>query len=306
MIPSKSFVSDTVQQWERRNSDQSRSRDRDVQELSHSSLTRRMSPPDKESSDSTANGLWDSSRASYITIPPGLSSPRSDITIGQNDSPYSLRINTHDTDDDNDYNPHMFSTEKDGQIHVYGKRDGEVRKPLYSGIKDNIYVQGESQLNPTNIRSRSCLPLNMFGQGRRGILRRNSVWRQFLLLILVTVAIWVPSLVAMLFTGSLQIHDLNSPTLLQVGLFWWSLWLSVSWIGLWICWLLASVAPSVVRLFLGEVVSKERKNSLTYCLGALAEPMQLQLTYLKLTKRYFSTFLWCLLVRNKFDSSQKF
>ncbi|PWN32458.1 uncharacterized protein FA14DRAFT_114636, partial [Meira miltonrushii] len=65
-----------------------------------------------------------------------------------------------------------------------------------------------------------------------------------------------------------------------VGLFWWSVWLSSAWAGIWICWLASFIAPIALRI----------------SLGILAINFKRQITYLEVLQKYVATFLWSILI----------
>lgn len=64
--------------------------------------------------------------------------------------------------------------------------------------------------------------------------------------------LWVPGLVALLIYGASSQNNFNRPAILSVGLFWWSIWLSSAWVGIWVCSIIANVTPKVIRRILGE------------------------------------------------------
>ena len=63
--------------------------------------------------------------------------------------------------------------------------------------------------------------------------------------------LWIPGLVALVVYGASSQNGFDRPTVLMVGLFWWSIWLSTIWVGMWVCALLAAAIPIAIRHGLG-------------------------------------------------------
>ena len=82
-------------------------------------------------------------------------------------------------------------------------------------------------------------------------LASQYLFRQAVYLSTGCLLLWIPGLVALTFYGASSGNKYNRPTILSVGLVWWSIWLSSAWVGIWICFLIATVIPIVLRRCLG-------------------------------------------------------
>jgi hypothetical protein len=91
---------------------------------------------------------------------------------------------------------------------------------------------------------------------------------------------WIPGLVAVLVYQASYENSYNRPTVLYVGLFWWSVWLSSIWFGFWVCILVATHLPLLLRSKIG-VFSVAFKTPLDFAVAL---------------KGYVAFFLWSLLV----------
>jgi hypothetical protein len=83
-------------------------------------------------------------------------------------------------------------------------------------------------------------------------LAASYIFRQLVYIGTVGFILWVPGLLALLLYGASTQNSFNRPTVLSVGLFWWSIWLSSAWVAIWVCSLVASLVPIVLRRFLGR------------------------------------------------------
>lgn len=165
-----------------------------------------------------------------------------------------------------------------GQDMQGQRRDGAGR---YTEVPpQNVYVGGESAMNPKQISGHSIgnrfrLPLWMTSK-----ITAKEIYRQLIWLLAGAALLWIPGLVAILCYSALNFPMYAYPTVFGVGLFWWSVWLSSAWAGIWICWLASYVAPIALRI----------------SLGILAINFKRQITYLEVLQKYVATLLWSILI----------
>lgn len=210
---------------------------------------------------------------------------------------------THDHDDNEEANPLQsikkrtsMDTEAENDVHAYsyvtegyaGAEDRATRQQRLQWsagrqhdvqAQTNVYVSGPSAMNSADVPRRgfmskltpSWLHVNITASG---------LYRQVLWFFGGMVLLWVPGLVAILCYNALKYPFYANPTCFGVGLFWWSVWLASVWAGMWICSMLAFVAPIALRL----------------SLGVLAISFKRQITYLNVTRRYLAILLWSLVL----------
>lgn len=152
---------------------------------------------------------------------------------------------------------------------------------LYTEIPpQNVYVGGESAMNPKQISGRSIGSRFTLPSWMTSKITVKEVYRQLIWLLAGIALLWIPGLVAILCYGALNFPLYAYPTVFGVGLFWWSVWLSSAWAGIWICWLASYIAPITLRI----------------SLGILAINFKRQITYLEVLQKYVATLLWSVLI----------
>ncbi|CEH14501.1 Predicted mechanosensitive ion channel [Ceraceosorus bombacis] len=97
--------------------------------------------------------------------------------------------------------------------------------------------------------------------------------------LLITALLWIPGLVALLIYGARPSNGFAQPQVWSVGIFWWSIWLSCSFLATFVCHVVASIVPRFFLSLLGGV-------------QAIKTPA----AYLLAVKRYAAAFLWTLFV----------
>lgn len=196
-------------------------------------------------------------------------------------SPSSSSMNRRDSD-------HLEGYEKRNLFHSqHGRIRQDERDQIRNGNgrytefpSQNVYVGGETSMNPKRISGRSIgsrfsLPIWMTSR-----ISVKDIYRQMIWLLAGITLLWIPGLVAILCYDALRFPMYAYPTVFGVGLFWWSVWLSSAWAGIWICWLASFIAPVALRI----------------SLGILAINFKQQITYLEVLQKYVATLLWSILI----------
>ncbi|UZJ54022.1 hypothetical protein CBS101457_003342 [Exobasidium rhododendri] len=111
--------------------------------------------------------------------------------------------------------------------------------------------------------------------------------RQLVYIASVGFLLWIPGLIALIVYNASASNDYDRPQFLMTGLFWWSIWLSVIWVGIWISNLVATFLPIAIRKALG-VVAVAFKTPLDYAVA---------------TRNYVAFFFWSILVYVTFLST---
>jgi hypothetical protein len=106
-----------------------------------------------------------------------------------------------------------------------------------------------------------------------------AVLKQCVYLLAGATFLWIPGIVAMSAYDALAYSMYAHPTLMGVGVFWWSAWLSFCWASFWLAAAIAYVSPSLVRLALGAV-----------SLAAVRLTI-----YLEVCRRYTTAVVWTLM-----------
>ncbi|EST04835.1 Mechanosensitive ion channel MscS [Kalmanozyma brasiliensis GHG001] len=99
-------------------------------------------------------------------------------------------------------------------------------------------------------------------------------------IIVPTALFWIPGIVALLIYDARPANDFKKPAVLEVGIFWWSVWLSSIWIGWWVCRVGAILVPRILRWTIGNVHQKLRR----YC------------EFLVATEKFVAFFMWTILL----------
>ncbi|CAO1613955.1 unnamed protein product [Jaminaea pallidilutea] len=114
--------------------------------------------------------------------------------------------------------------------------------------------------------------------------------------------LWVPGIIALLVYGARPSNNFSGPSVFEVGIFWWSVWLSGIWLGWWICRAIAGLLPRIFKKTVGSVQAATR-------LG-----VRQMLDYLISAEFYVALFLqtvliwvlWLTIVWNHYSSPAKY
>lgn len=104
--------------------------------------------------------------------------------------------------------------------------------------------------------------------------------RLFLYIFIPTALFWIPGILALLIYDARPANQFKTPTVLDVGIFWWSVWLSSIWIGWWVCRVGAIMIPRILRWTVGNIHQKMRRYT----------------EFLIVTEKYVAFFLWTILL----------
>ena len=104
--------------------------------------------------------------------------------------------------------------------------------------------------------------------------------RLLLYIIVPTALFWIPGIIALLIYDARPANHFGRPKVLDVGIFWWSIWLSAIWLGWWACRVGAILIPRVLRWTVGNLHQKMRRYT----------------EFLIVTEKYVAFFLWTILL----------
>ncbi|KAJ9480343.1 EF-hand domain-containing protein [Pseudozyma hubeiensis] len=104
--------------------------------------------------------------------------------------------------------------------------------------------------------------------------------RLFLYILIPTALFWIPGLVALFLYDARPANQFKNPAVLDVGIFWWSIWLSAIWIGWWLCRVGAILVPRMLRWTIGNLHPKMRRYT----------------EFLITTEKYVAFFLWTIVL----------
>ncbi|KIS69709.1 uncharacterized protein UMAG_02237 [Mycosarcoma maydis] len=104
--------------------------------------------------------------------------------------------------------------------------------------------------------------------------------RLALYILIPTALFWIPGILALLLYNARPANQFKSPTVLDVGIFWWSIWLSSIWLGWWLCRVGAILIPRALRWTIGNLHQKMRRYT----------------EFLITTEKYVAFFLWTILL----------
>lgn len=104
--------------------------------------------------------------------------------------------------------------------------------------------------------------------------------RLLLYILIPTALFWIPGILALLVYDARPANQFREPKVLDVGIFWWSIWLSSIWVGWWACRVGAIMIPRVLRWTVGNLHQKMRRYT----------------EFLIVTEKYVAFFLWTILL----------
>ncbi|KAJ1036834.1 hypothetical protein NDA10_006128 [Ustilago hordei] len=104
--------------------------------------------------------------------------------------------------------------------------------------------------------------------------------RLFLYILVPTALFWIPGILALLVYNARPANQFKNPTVLDVGIFWWSVWLSSIWVGWWVCRVGAIMIPRILRWTVGNIHQKMRRYT----------------EFLIVTEKFVAFFLWTILL----------
>ncbi|SPO26948.1 uncharacterized protein UTRI_10417_B [Ustilago trichophora] len=104
--------------------------------------------------------------------------------------------------------------------------------------------------------------------------------RLILYILIPTALFWIPGILALLVYDARPANQFKNPKVLDVGIFWWSVWLSAIWIGWWVCRVGAIMIPRILRWTVGNIHQKMRRYT----------------EFLIVTEKYVAFFLWTILL----------
>ncbi|SJX62625.1 uncharacterized protein SRS1_13424 [Sporisorium reilianum f. sp. reilianum] len=104
--------------------------------------------------------------------------------------------------------------------------------------------------------------------------------RLVLYILIPTILFWIPGIIALFLYDAKPANQFKKPTVLDVGIFWWSIWLSSIWIGWWACRVGAILIPRILRWTVGNLHQKMRRYT----------------EFLIVTEKYVAFFLWTILL----------
>ncbi len=104
--------------------------------------------------------------------------------------------------------------------------------------------------------------------------------RLLLYILIPTALFWIPGILALLVYDARPANQFRDPKVLDVGIFWWSIWLSSIWIGWWACRVGAIMIPRILRWTVGNLHQKMRRYT----------------EFLIVTEKYVAFFLWTILL----------
>ncbi|PWN51532.1 hypothetical protein IE53DRAFT_386088 [Violaceomyces palustris] len=100
--------------------------------------------------------------------------------------------------------------------------------------------------------------------------------RLFLYIVGPTALLWIPGIIALTVYDARPSNDYKNPAVWQVGIFWWSCWLSSIWVGWWACRIAAFIIPKLLR----------------HTFGAVATQLKHYIDYLVAVEKYLAIFFW--------------
>lgn len=108
----------------------------------------------------------------------------------------------------------------------------------------------------------------------------HARFRLLLYIIVPTALFWIPGIVALLIYDARPQNQFANPKVLDVGIFWWSVWLSSIWLGWWICRVGAIMIPRILRWTIGNIHQRMRRYT----------------EFLIVTEKFVAFFLWTILL----------
>lgn len=150
----------------------------------------------------------------------------------------------------------------DGSETLYDDR-GYGGMGQYEEVRD---LSWKERLIPTRLKEvqEACSTDRENETERIGLwLASQYYFRQAVYFISLGFVLWIPGLLALTIAGSNAANTYSRMQLFGVSSFWWSVWLSTSWAGLWVCYCIATVIPFLSRKWVG-VLSIALKRYITY------------------------------------------
>ncbi|PWY97273.1 hypothetical protein BCV70DRAFT_202991 [Testicularia cyperi] len=155
------------------------------------------------------------------------------------------------------------------------KRPGFERKDSDSWER---LLKGAGYSNGGDSANASFLGLD--GRSQSGPKLVHPSIRLLLYILVPTALFWIPGIIALVIFDARPVNNFDKPVVLDVGIFWWSIWLSSIWIGWWVCRLGAIMLPHLLRWTVGHFGQKMRRYT----------------EFLKVTEKYVAFFMWTLVL----------
>lgn len=139
-------------------------------------------------------------------------------------------------------------------------------------------LKGAGYSNGNESSNTSFVGLN--GRFENGPKLLHPSIRLILYILVPTALFWIPGIIAIVLYNATPQNNFAQPTVLDVGIFWWSVWLSSIWVGWWVCRLGAIMLPRLLRWTVGNFGQKLRRYT----------------EFLMVTEKYVAFLLWTIVL----------